>query len=151
MNIKDILQVVGFAAMPIIETRGAVPIAILKGFSAPFAVFFSALGSLIPVVPLYYVFSPVGSWVRDMPGLRRVIGLLEKKARSGGDSIRKWESLGLFLFVAIPLPMTGVWTGTAAAALLGINLRYALFSVSLGSIMSGVIVVLITNGILRLW
>ncbi len=150
MELSSVLQVIGVAALPVVETRGAVPMGILKGLSPAYAILFAAAGSLLPVIPLYYVFSPVGGKIRNLPVLSKVFTILENNARKKGDAIQKWESLGLFLFVAVPLPMTGVWTGTVAASLLGIRIGYALVSISLGSLASGMIVAMITNGVLAL-
>ncbi len=150
MELSNVMQIIGIAALPIIETRGAVPFAMLKGIPVFYAVLFSALGSLLPVMPLYYVFSPLGRRIKNFPVIRTAFDVLERNARKKKAALERWEALGLFLFVAVPLPMTGVWTGTVAAAIIGIDMQYALLSIALGSVVSGIIVALITNGVLSL-
>ncbi len=145
LDIARELVVVLVAALPISELRGAVPLGIAV-FGLPwYRVFLLALiGNIIPV-PILLLFFDVLAKVlcRIEPGRILVEWVLER-TRARSDFIRKYERIGLLLFVAVPLPVTGAWTGSIAAFLMGLKFRYAFLTILCGVVIAGVIVTVLT-------
>ena len=136
--------VVIVSAMPVSELRGAIPIGIMLGV-APVKVFILAIiGNLIPVLPLLYFMEPVSEKLRKFPLFKKFFDWLFERTRKKSEVIEKYELLGLIIFVAIPLPMTGAWTGCIAASLLKLEKKLSFFAVSAGVSIAAVIVTIIT-------
>ncbi len=135
------------AALPLSELRGAIPLAILKfGFSPPKAFIISALGNILPILPLlvglekiseylshkFYWFNRFFSW------------LFERTREKHKNHFHYWGDLALFIFVAIPLPLTGAYSGVVAAFVFGVPLKHAFWSIVLGVSAAGLIVTALT-------
>jgi len=131
-----------FAALPISEVRGAIPLAIgFYGYSAAEAYLLAVLGNLLPVIPLLLFLEPVSSYLRKYPVGDSFFSWLFIRTRK--KYIRDHENFGMMalaLFVAIPLPMTGAWTGCAIAFLLGMKFKNAFIAITTGVLIAGVIV-----------
>lgn len=141
------LYVVLVAALPLVELRGAIPLGVALGFSLWEAFFLALLGNLL-VAPLALFLLPyaVGALAR-VPTLARLWEALEARVRlRGEEQVQRLGALGLFLFVAVPLPGTGAWSGAVLAVVLGLRRRYALPAISLGVVAAGVLVLLLTGG-----
>ncbi len=127
--------------LPIVELRAAIPLGILyykMNFVKVYII--SVLGNLIPVYPILYLLIPVMSFFsKTQPG-RKFYEKLERRAEKNREKILRYEMLGLMLFVAIPLPGTGAWTGAMIAALLKLNPHKSFLSISIGVFIAGVIV-----------
>lgn len=129
------------AMLPIFELRGAIPVAYqLLGIPIVPAVCLSVLGNLIPVIPILLFLGPVSGWLRKIPLFDRFFGWLFSRTRSRSDLVKKYEMVGLMLFVAVPLPMTGAWTGAIMAFLFGIKFWPSLLFISLGVLIAAAIV-----------
>lgn len=133
--------------VPIVELRGGIPFgaAVLK---LPYAVAFVAavIGNMIPVPFIIVYIRRIFNWMRrHLPKLDSIVDRMEKKAHLKGQKVSKYKYLGLLIFVAIPLPGTGAWTGALAAAFLDMPLRKALPSIFLGVLLAGVIMTILTN------
>lgn len=134
------------AMLPILELRGAIPLGILKlGLSAKEAYILSVVGNLVPVIPILLFLKSTSRFLRKYRWGDRFFTWLFAHTRRRSQLVEKYESLGLMLFVAIPLPVTGAWTGSVAAFLFGIRLRYAFLAITLGVLLAGVIVLLATK------
>jgi len=133
------------AALPISELRGAIPLAVLS-FKIPLAKAFllSVLGNLIPVIPLLLFLQPVSEKLRHFRLWSKFFDYLFERTRRKASLIEKYEALGLILFVAVPLPITGAWTGCIAASLFKIRFRYAFLAISIGVLIAAIIVSTIT-------
>jgi uncharacterized membrane protein len=145
LEISDILKVLGLAASPISELRGAIPLAILE-FDFPwyYAYIVAVIGNMLPV-PFILLFLNTATRILSRFTLfDRFFKWLFALTRRRGTLIEKYERIGLVLFVAIPLPITGAWTGSIAAVLLGMSFRRAILSVFLGVLIAGVIVTCLT-------
>jgi uncharacterized membrane protein len=137
------------AFLPISELRGAIPFGIAQGLPwygvYPFAVLLNALVApvcwlfLSTLHRLFYQAGGLLRWYR--PFFDRFVGRAREKLRGG---VEKWGWLGITLFVAIPLPMTGAWTGTLGAWVLGLGKRRTLLAVVLGVAIAGAIVTAVT-------
>ena len=136
------------AMLPVIELRGGIPFGTALGLSPWAAMAACIAGNLLPV-PFLIVYSRrVLRWLRRrFPALGRTVDALERKAHLKGRKVTKYKYFGLFLFVAVPLPGTGAWTGSLAAAFLDMPLRRALPSIALGVGTAGVIVTMLTHGV----
>ena len=135
------LEVLAFAASPISELRGAIPWAILKcHFTWYYAFLVAVIGNLLPV-PFILLFLDTASRLLSKVGpFRRILNWLFERTRRRGKIITRYERIGLALFVAIPLPVTGAWTGSLAAVLFGLKFKHAFLSIFVGILIAGVIV-----------
>ena len=143
------LATVVLAMVPIGELRGALPVALLV-YELPLvqAVFFSILGNLIPVYFLLLFFEHGAAWAqRHSPLADRILEkLYERTRRKLEDKVEKYGPWALALFVGIPLPVTGAWTGSLAAFVFGLPRKQALVAIFLGLLLSAAIVTLLTLG-----
>ena len=134
------IAVVVLSALPISELRGGIPLGIALGFSPAKAYILAVIGNFIPVIPLLCFLQPLVEKLRHIGFIHRFFEWFFERTRKKATLIERFEALGLILFVAIPLPITGAWTGCAAATLFKIRFRYALMAVTAGIIIAGFIV-----------
>jgi uncharacterized membrane protein len=146
------LATVLIAMLPISELRGAIPFALGSGLSWQQAYGWAVLGNFIPVVPLLLFLEPISAFLSKRSDVcRRFFDWLFARTRRRGRVVERYEALGLILFVAIPLPVTGAWTGTVAAFLFGVRFKYALPAIIMGILLAGVVVTLASLGVITLW
>jgi uncharacterized membrane protein len=126
--------------LPITELRGAIPLALYWGMPLAKAFWLSVLGNIIPIAPALFLLEPVSERLRRFKIWARFFDWLFERTRKKADTIQKYEALGLAIFVAIPLPMTGAWSGVVAASLFKIKFRYAFIAITAGVIGAGLIV-----------
>lgn len=138
--------------LPISELRGAIPYAIGVGH-LPWhqAYLISVIGNFVPVIPILWFIGPVSDYLRRSRHFDRFFEWLFARTRRKGKLIQRFEILGLVLFVAIPLPVTGAWTGSLAAFLFGVRKSVALPAIFLGILIAGVVVTLATTGVISFW
>ena len=137
--------VIVVAALPISELRGAIPLGILVfGFSVFKTYLLSFLGNALPVIPILLLLGPVSEKLRKFPPWKRFFDWLFEHTRKKAALVEKFEALGLVLFVAIPLPITGAWTGCIAATLFKVRFRYAFFAILAGIAIAGIVVTALT-------
>ena len=139
------------AMVPVIELRGAIPVGIAAGLPPAVACAAAILGNLLPVPFIMLLARRVFSWLQDTRLFGPKIEWLERRAHLKGRIVRKYRLLGLVVLVAIPLPGTGAWTGALVASLLDIRLRNALPAILLGLVIAGVLITLLTLGVVRLF
>ncbi len=133
--------------VPIIELRGAIPVATGAGLDWRIAIPIAVLGNMLPVPFIIIFIKKIFAWMRRVSQkLDGVVTKLENKAFSKREVIDKYGPWGLFIFVAIPLPGTGAWTGSLIAAMLDIPLKKAFPAVALGVITAGIIVAFVSYG-----
>lgn len=133
--------------VPIIELRGAIPIATAHDLNIWAAILAAVVGNLIPVPFIIVFIRRIFAWLRvKSRWLDSLVARLEGRAERKADTVRKCEFWGLCLFVAIPLPGTGAWTGALIAAMLNMRLKRALPAISLGVLIAGAIVAFVTLG-----
>lgn len=133
--------------VPIVELRGALPIATGAGLDWRIAIPVAVVGNMLPVPFIIIFIKKIFALMRKMSNkLDKFVTKMENKAFSKRDVIDKYGPWGLYLFVAIPLPGTGAWTGSLIAAMLDIPLKKAFPAVALGVISAGVIVSFISYG-----
>jgi len=127
--------------LPVVELRGALPVAMnLMGMPWHKAFLLAIAGNLLPVPFLLLFLESIARWVSRVDIGKRLVDWVFQRTRRQGRMIERYERIGLALFVAIPLPMTGAWTGSIAAFLLGVKFSRALLSIAVGVIIAGVVV-----------
>ncbi len=133
--------VVILSVLPVIELRGALPVAI-NLFHLPWyqALYLTVLGNMLPVPLLLLFYKSLAGVISRTETGKRLGRWAVKRIRRRTGLIMKYEQIGLMLFVAVPLPGTGAWTGSVAAFLFGLNLSRALFSIAAGVVIAGAIV-----------
>lgn len=142
------LQIMVLAAIPVTELRASIPIGAAMGMPLIEAFFYSLIGNSIPAVVILPLLEPVFNLMARFPFLERFLNRLLERTRKKGDQIKKYGSIGLMIFVAIPAPGTGVWTGSLLAFLFGLPYRKALPALIAGAAIAGVLVSLATAGVL---
>lgn len=144
--------IVFFVSMvPLIELRGAIPYAVAFGLPLVPSYLIAILGNMLPV-PIIYLFArKVLVWGKDKPVIGKFFTFCLEKGEKGGRKLQEKAGRGLFLalllFVGIPLPGTGAWTGTLAASLLDMDFKSSVLAVMLGVILAGIIMGLASSGL----
>lgn len=149
--LKEYIWVFLLSMIPIIELRGAIPVGIAAGLDALPTFVVAIIGNILPV-PFLILFSKriltwLAGWKRIGPFFQKIIDRAEKRKNSLG----KYELLGLMLFVGIPLPGTGAWTGSLIAALLQLRVRNAFFAIAFGVVIAGIVMSLASAGVLGIF
>ncbi|OQX70473.1 MAG: hypothetical protein B6D62_04960 [Candidatus Cloacimonas sp. 4484_275] len=131
--------------IPIFELRGAIPIGILEYKLSPLEVFPIAIaGNMVPIFFILLFFDFVTRIFFKVPLLKKILEAIFRRTRKKGEIIEKYEEIGLMLFVAIPLPVTGAWTGSLAAYLFGLRFWKSILFIFLGVLIAGVVVTTLT-------
>ena len=131
--------------VPLIEQRGSIPVGILAYHLNPWLVFLvSLLGSFIPAPFVYFFFNKILAWMKTIKMLHKFTDFIDKKIQKGAKQVEKYMEIGLTIFVGIPLPTTGLWTGSAIAAFLGLDFKKSMVCVFLGGVISAVIITIVS-------
>lgn len=150
--LKKYLWVVFISMVPLIELRGAIPVSQAMGLPLLQSYIIAVIGNMVPV-PIIYLFARrVLIWGSDKPVIGGFFSWCLKKGEKGGRALKAKAGRGLFiallLFVGIPLPGTGAWTGTLAASILDMGFKESIVAVMLGVLLAGVIMGAISAGAL---
>jgi len=138
--------------LPIVELRGGLPYGIGFGLDYPLALIAAVAGNLLPVPFIIVYIRRIFVLLRAyFPKMDSYIGRLETKAHLKGESVRKYGPIALMLFVGIPLPGTGAWTGALIAALMDMRLKNAVPSIVLGVFMAAAIMTCVTFGVIHIF
>ncbi len=143
--IGKILMTFLISMVPVIELRGAIPIGVSAGLDYHIAIPVAMIGNLVPVPFIIIFIRRIFAWMRmKLPKLNRFVDKMENRAKSKSETVLKSAFWGLFIFVAIPLPGTGAWTGALIAAMLDMRLKKAFPAIVAGVITAGTIVTIVT-------
>lgn len=134
--------------MPILELRGGLIAAALLGLDGIKSFIICFIGNIIPIPFILWLITPIFDYLKKTKLFSGFVNKLENKAMNKKSQIEKLQYLGLLLFVGIPLPGTGAWTGCLIAALLNMNKKKAMLYAILGVVMAGVIMMLLSYGII---
>ena len=141
---------------PLIELKGAIPIGTGLGLPLIRSALLAYAGSSLIVIPIFFLLIPIFNLLKKIKFIKKVIEKIEKvfeeKANkvaqnaSGNsqENVRKFLIVALFIFVAVPFPVTGVWTGTAIAVFLNMKFKDAFLPIVLGNLVAGIIITIIT-------
>jgi len=141
VTLGDTLKILFVAALPIAELRLAIPWAI-EILETPwyYAFLIAVIGNILPVPFILLFLEAATRLLSKVAVFERFLNWLFERTRRRGKIIHKYKRIGLVLFVAIPLPVTGAWTGALAAVLFGIKFKHAFISIFIGVIIAGIIV-----------
>ena len=158
---KKIILVFLISMVPVVELRGALPYALGPWMGQPLpllqAYLICIIGNMLPV-PLIYLFArKLLEWGKNKPLIGKPFTRCLEKGKKGGEALQKKAGQGLFLalmlFVGIPLPGTGAWTGTLAASILDMEFKESVLAVMFGVLLAGIIMLLLSTagyGIVRM-
>jgi uncharacterized membrane protein len=140
------LLVAGLISMiPIFELRGGIPVGIALFKLHPIAVYFTCVVfNLIPVLPILLLLSPIRRLLEKWPPFRGLFRFLRRKAERNQRIVERYEEMGLALFVGVPLPITGAWTGSLVAEILGLRVIKSFLFIAVGVGLAGIIVTMLT-------
>jgi uncharacterized membrane protein len=150
----DWFIVVFISMLPFVELRGSIPVAIgVYGMDPVYAFVISVIGNLIPVPFILLLLGKVEKWLSSRyKRWDRLFKWLFKRTRDrASDSIQKYEMIGLALYVAIPLPVTGAWTGALIAYVFNLDLKRSFISITAGVIVAGIIITMVMVGVISFW
>ena len=140
---SKIIYVMIISAIPLIEQRGAIPVGIFTG-GDPLMVFIASyIGSLIPVPFIFFLFNWFMDQLREHNWLPWLINIVDNKINKNIDRFEKYKEAALITFIGIPLPTTGVWTGTAISTFLKLDFKKTMFCAMLGAFVSAVVITLV--------
>ena len=141
--LKKYLYIFLISMVPLIELRGAIPVS--QGFQLPLlqSYIVCVIGNMLPVPVIYLFARKVLEWGKDKKYIGKFFTFCIEKGHKGGEKLKEKAGRGLFvallLFVGIPLPGTGAWTGTLAASFLNLDFKTSVSAVALGVILAGII------------
>lgn len=134
--------------MPLVELRAAVPIGLATGMPWYEVLPICYIGNLLPI-PFVLLFGlKLIDWLSSLKPFKNIATKYKQKLMSKSDQVTKYAKIGLLLFVAVPLPGTGAWSGAVIATLLDMPLKKSFFSIALGVIIAGLIMTIGTHGVL---
>ena len=136
------------AMLPILEIRGAIPVGVASGLDPWLAFAVGFVGNMLPIPILILLTRKIIEWLKKHNVLVKLTAWLENKGSKGAQKVQKYSFWGLFILVAIPLPGTGAWTGALVASLLDMRLKRALPAIAMGVASAGLIVLLVTYGVI---
>lgn len=140
---KILLITFFMAAVPLIEQRGAIPYGILSGQSAWLVFVMALAGSLLPVPIILLLFNKIYQWLLRYKFFSRLVKHIDKKIAKNQATFEKYEELALILFIAIPLPTTGLWTGSAIAAFLKLDFKKSIACAAIGGALSAIVITIL--------
>ncbi len=144
------LTVFILSLLPVIELRGGILAATLLHIELVPAFFICLFGTILPVPFILLFINKIFDLMRNTRFVK-LVDRLEAKGRSKIEKINRYKTLGLLIFVAIPLPGTGAWTGSLAAALMKMDFKFAFFSIAVGSLIADIIMCLLSYGVLGIF
>lgn len=147
-TIGDIVMTFLIAMVPVLELRAAIPAGVIAGLPIPVAMLVSVIGNLVPIPFIILFIRRIFKWMQTKSErLARIVKHFEDKAESKKEQVLRYQFWGLMIFVAIPLPGTGAWTGALIAAMLDMQLKRAFPSIAIGVLTAACIVTILTYGV----
>ncbi len=150
--LKKYIIVFFISMVPLVELRGAVPYAIAMGLPVLPSYIIAIIGNMVPMPFIFFFARKVLEWGKDKPVIGGFFTFCLEKGHKGGEKLKEKAGKGLywalFLFVGIPLPGTGAWTGTLAASILDMDFKKSVRAVVCGVVLAGIIMGLGTKVVL---
>ena len=149
LNGKVSSEIIAFiiSMLPILELRGGLIAAKLMNIEIFRAYIICFIGNLLPIPFILLFIRKIFCWLKRFKKTERIIEKLEARSIRKADKVKKYRLFGLFLFVAIPLPGTGAWTGALVADLFDIRIRHSFPTIALGVLAAGIIMSVLTYAI----
>lgn len=145
LNLSEEMITFIISMFPIVELRGAIPVGVVFGIDSWKLYWIAVIGNMLPIPFILWLARPILNYFLDSRIFRKLGEWLHRKVEKNKDKILKYGTWGLFIFVAIPLPGTGAWTGALVAALLDIRIKRAVPSILAGVISAGIIMLFGSN------
>lgn len=140
------------AMLPIAELRGAIPLGIYWGLSPILVFIIAIIGNMVPVPLILLFLEGIEKYLRKSEKMARALDwIFERTYKKADEKVRRWEYLALILFVAIPLPGTGAWTGSLIAYLFKFDIKKSMLSIFIGVLIAGLIVLIASLGFLNIF
>ena len=136
------------SCMPILELRGGLLAASLLKLNPITSFIICYIGNVLPTPFILYFITPLFNKLKKTKYLSKFVNKLENKANDKKDKIEKSEFIGLILFVGIPLPGTGAWTGNLIASMINMDKKKAIIATLLGVLLAGIIMMILSYGII---
>lgn len=143
---KDFLHIFLVSMVPLIELRGSIVLGCAQGLPWVEVVVASIIGNMLPVPFILLFIRKILELMKKIPFLSKLALWIEKKGNKNKDKVMKYASFGLLLFVGIPLPGTGAWTGALVAAMMNMRLKYAVPSIFGGILLAAAIMSIASYG-----
>jgi len=144
----NILMTFLISMVPVLELRGAIPLAVAAGLDIRVALAVAIVGNLVPVPFIVIFIRKIFKWMQaKSQWLAGIVHRMEAKADAKKEQVLRYEFWGLMILVAIPLPGTGAWTGALVAAMLDMQLKRAFPAIVVGVVAAGIIVTIATYGV----
>lgn len=151
MELKSLLWALVLAMAPVSELRGAIPYGLAHDIPLGLLLPLCVAANLLPVPLIVLFLRKILAWMQRLGGKPKALAeWLIARGFKKTMMVKKYETLGLFLLVAIPLPGTGAWTGALVAALMGLRMKFALPAIAGGVAAAGVLVTLVCRGVLHI-
>ena len=151
MKPMSLIWTILLAMAPLSELRGAIPFGLAHDIPMGLLLPLCIAANLVPVPFIILFLRKVLAWMQRLGGkAERLAGWLIERGNKKTMMVKKYETLGLFLLVAVPLPGTGAWTGALVAALMGLRMRLALPAIGGGVAAAGAIVALVCGGVIHI-
>lgn len=151
MELKLLLWTLVLAMAPVSELRGAIPYGLAHDIPLGLLLPLCVAANLLPVPLIVLFLRKILAWMQRLGGKPKALAeWLIARGFKKTMMVKKYETLGLFLLVAIPLPGTGAWTGALVAALMGLRMKFALPAIAGGVAAAGVLVTLVCRGVLHI-
>ena len=147
--IFKLLIVFLISLMPILELRGGLIAAALLDLNPISSYIISIIGNILPVPFILWFINSILEWMRNSKRFKKVAKWLDKKVKKNKDSIEKYGFWGLVLFVGIPLPGTGAWTGCLIASVLEMDRKKSFLAAAIGIVMASIIMMILSFGLLK--
>lgn len=151
MRIKDYLYIFLISMVPIVELRGAIPVAVAMGLPTIPTFIVCIIGNMLPVPFIFFFARKILEWGKDKKVIGKFFTWCLQKGEKGGAKLTEKAGRGiywaLFLFVGIPLPGTGAWTGTLAASFLDLDFKKSVIAVIGGVLLAGIIMFVASYGV----
>ncbi len=138
------------AMLPLIEVRGAIPVGIALGMSPLHATVLAYIGSVIPSPFILLAIRPIFAYLKKTNLFEKIVTKLTNRSMEKSTNIQKYGYIGLLIFVAIPLPGTGVWSGSLIAALLDMRIKYAFPTILLGNLVASIGIMVLSFGVVNI-
>ena len=139
------------AMLPLIEVRGAIPVGVALGMSPLHATVLAYIGSVIPSPFILLTIRPIFAYLKKTKLFEKIVTRLTNRSMKKSTNIQKYGYIGLLIFVAIPLPGAGVWSGSLIAALLDMRIKYAFPTILLGNLIASIAIMVLTFGMVNIF
>jgi len=148
--VNDLIKILLVAMLPISEIRGGLPLALYLGFDPVEAYIIALIGNIAPIPVLLVLLDFLISLATKVDFVKKVYGKILERVEKKKGIVERYGYLGLMLFVSVPLPITGAWTGVLIASLLQLDRIKSFLSIAAGVCIAGVIVLLASLGVISI-